>query len=75
MAENPRWLDLDGFIHVVGDCPSCQPDQRMRCPKCGGRRHWQALHGGYADPCEKCDEGWEASPVPPHDEIGMRDPH
>lgn len=65
-----RWVNLDDFIHVMGECPSCKP---RRCAVCLiGARHYRPMHGGYADPCENCNtDDWSQGPAPEHDEIGM----
>lgn len=65
-AERTKWLNIDGMLHIAGDCPSCSITF-SKCKQCGAGVHYQPLYGGYVETCEAC-ETWETGPLPPHDD-------
>ena len=48
--------NLDGSLHVKGEC--CGPSSILggRCPACGGRRHAQPIYGAIWYCCERCED-------------------
>ena len=54
--------NLDGMEHVKGGDCCWETD---RCRKCGARRHFQGIYGGYIEVCEECPEDaaeWREEP-------------
>lgn len=52
----PREADMDGELHVEGECCGDGDIMGRECRKCGARRHQQPVYGGIADLCERCPE-------------------
>lgn len=55
--HEPREANLDGSIHVEGDCCVRVVEP---CRRCGGPRHVQGAYGALLELCERCPEDAEA---------------
>lgn len=55
MSTEPRETNMDGELHVEGEC--CEPGRSILgrwCRDCGARVHCQPVYGGIAETCEAC---------------------
>ena len=71
MSEQ-RWSNVDGMLHVIGDCPTCG-SRRDVCRLCRQKSvHYQPIWGGFVEICENCDPNeWQSGEMPRHDECGI----
>lgn len=51
-----REANMDGELHVEGECCGEGSILGRTCTKCGGRLHRQPVYGGVAELCERCPE-------------------
>lgn len=54
VAPRPRWTNMDGQIHVTGECCDTGPMSGKACHKCGALVHQMPVYGGIMEICEKC---------------------
>lgn len=50
----PREANLDGVLHVSGECCGEHSIRGRRCPLCGGRVHVEPVISGDMEVCEDC---------------------
>lgn len=49
-----REANMDGELHVEGDCCGDDTILGRACPRCGARQHRQPVYSAIAELCERC---------------------